>query len=78
MAMKAAKEKATAMAGSIGQTISKAIKITEGTVSNQYYGNLSANSNIRSSIVAVTENLATFSPGTIKVEADVTVSFLLN
>lgn len=78
MAMKAAKEKATAMAASINQTIGKAVKITEGTVSNQYYSNLSANSNVRASVVTVTENLATFSPGTIKVEADVTVSFLLN
>lgn len=78
MAMKAAKEKATAMAGSIGQTIGKAVKITEGTVSNQYYSNFSANSNVRPSVITVTENLATFSPGTIKVEADVTVSFLLN
>jgi uncharacterized protein YggE len=79
MAMKAAKEKATAMAGSIGQTIGKAVKITEGTVSNQYLSNLSANSNVTASRVAtVTENLATFSPGTIKVEADVAVSFLLN
>jgi uncharacterized protein YggE len=78
MAMKAAKEKAAAMAGSIGQTIGKAVKITEGTVSNQYYTNLSANSNVRASTVTVTENLATFSPGTIKVEADVTVGFLLN
>lgn len=81
MAMKAAKEKATAMAKSIGQNIGKAVKITEGTVSNQYYGsNISSNSNITLQRAAstVTENLATFSPGTIKVEADVTVSFLLN
>ena len=78
MAMKAAKEKATAMADSIGQTIGKAVKITEGTVSNQYYSNISANNNIQVSSVTVTENLATFSPGTIKVEADVTVGFLLN
>ena len=81
MAMKAAKEKATAMAFSIGQTIGKAIKITEGTVSNQYFSsNISSNSNItlQRTALTVTENLATFSPGTIKVEADVTVSFLLN
>ncbi len=78
MAMKAAKEKATAMAGSIGQTIGKAVKITEGTVSNQYYSNISSNITRQASVVTVTENLATFSPGTIKVEAEVTVGFLLN
>ena len=32
MAMKAAKEKATAMAAAVGQTIGRAIKITEGNV----------------------------------------------
>jgi uncharacterized protein YggE len=80
-AMKAAKEKATAMAGSIGQTIGKALRITEGNVSNQYLGGgvlNSVSSNYRTNNGNFSENLATFAPGAIKVEAQVTVSFLLN
>jgi uncharacterized protein YggE len=82
LAMKAAREKAVALAGAIDQTIGKAIKITEGSISNPIYSNLSANamSNIRANGtgVAVSEALATFAPGSIKVEATVTVVFILN
>lgn len=85
LAMKAAREKATAMAGSIGQTIGKALRITEGNVSNQYIsgGVLSSNSNVmvlnsRTNNGNFSENLATFAPGAIKIEAQVSVSFLLN
>lgn len=78
MAMKAAKEKATALAASVGQTIGKAIKITEGATDTQSY---SSNSN-RANIVGVgsefSESVATFAPGAIKVEAVVTVTFVLN
>jgi uncharacterized protein YggE len=82
MAMKAAREKATAMAASINQTIGKAVRITEGTVSNQYisggvlYGN--ETSNVRRTNGNFSESLATFAPGAIKIEASATVSFLLN
>jgi uncharacterized protein YggE len=82
MAMKAAKEKAAAMAGSVGQTIGKAIKINEINLENQTYNySLANNSNSAvsySGSVPVSESLATFAPGAIKVSAQVTVSFLLN
>ena len=82
LAMKAAREKAVAMSASINQSIGKALKITEGIIANQTYysANLSANSvnaNISNS-GNVSQNVATFAPGAIKVEAQVTVSFLLN
>ena len=84
MAMKAAHEKAKAMTGSIGQTVGKAIKISEGVVSDKFYsGGLNSNNNIRFEpadprSVSVTNNLATFSVGTINVEASVTIVFRLN
>lgn len=80
-AMKAAKEKASAMAAAIGQTIGKAIKVTEGTVGNQNYNynlGLSANSVGFVRSVTETEAVATFAPGSISIEAQVTVSFILN
>lgn len=79
LAMKAAQEKAVAMTASVGQTIGKAIKITEGNAVNQNY-NYSANVSNNSVSVggSFSENIATFAPGSIKVEAQVTVSFLLN
>jgi uncharacterized protein YggE len=78
MAMKAAKEKATAMAAAIGQSIGRAIKITEGNVSGQTFANYSANSNATGTAGVFTESLVTFAPGAIKIEAQLTVSFLLN
>ncbi|MBP6005266.1 MAG: SIMPL domain-containing protein [Pyrinomonadaceae bacterium] len=82
MAMKAAREKATALAGAINQTIGKAIKITEINVSNVDYSGLNSNSTVAANFVSgstsVSESLATFAPGAIKVEAQVTVTFLLN
>ena len=78
MAMKAAKEKATAMAAAVGQTIGRAIKIIEGTVGGMTFSNYSANSNATGTEGVFTESLVTFAPGAIKVEAQVTVSFLLN
>jgi len=77
MAMKAAKEKATAMAAAVGQTIGKAIKVAEWNTGSQPFANaLQANS--MNSAGAFTESLVTFAPGAIKVEAQVTVSFQLN
>ena len=85
-AMKAAYEKARAMAAAIDQTIGKAISIKEGSGSDIAVwrsGELSANSNIR--ITSLTspnkiqsDNLGTFSSGTISVDSTVTVVFLLN
>lgn len=87
MAMKAAHEKARAMTAAIGQTVGKAIKINEGVASDKYYSNsnFSANSysNIdgqatpRTTVTSLT-NLATFSAGSINVEATVTVIFRLD
>lgn len=84
MAMRAAYEKAKAMTAAIGQTVGKAIKINEGTASDKYYSNSNLNSinfildgsPIRS--VTTSSNLATFSAGTISVEASVTIVFRLN
>ena len=78
MAMKAAKEKATAMAAAVGQNIGRAIKITEMNVGGQTFANYSANSNSMGTAGDFTESLVTFAPGAIKIEAQVTVSFLLN
>jgi uncharacterized protein YggE len=78
MAMKAAKEKATAMSAAVGQNIGRAIKITEGNVGGQPFMNYSANSNATGTAGVFTESLVTFAPGAIKIEAQVTVSFQLN
>lgn len=86
MALKAAKEKATAMAGAIGQTIGKAIKITEGTISNTSlnYSISGINSNSSANYVrppaveTVSTSIGSFSPGTITVSASATVIFILN
>lgn len=78
MAMKAAREKAVAMSGSINQTIGKALKITEGNLGSQGYNNYSANANSTSGALSISQSVATFSPGAIKIEAQVTVNFLLN
>jgi len=78
MAMKAAKEKATAMAAAVGQNIGRAIKVTEGNVGGQPYMGYAANSNTTGTTGVFTESLVTFAPGAIKIEAQVTVSFQLN
>lgn len=84
MAMKAAYDKAVAMTGAIGQTIGKAIKISEGVASDNYYRGMNGlASNARyvpdgARPVSVTSSLATFSVGSINVEASVTVVFSLN
>ena len=79
MAMKAAREKAMAMAAAIGQSVGRAIKVTEGTVGAPAYGGMyAANSNATGTTGVFTESLVTFAPGAIKVEAQVTVSFQLN
>ncbi|MCW5960868.1 MAG: SIMPL domain-containing protein [Pyrinomonadaceae bacterium] len=84
LAMKAAYEKASAMAGAIGQTIGKAVSVVEVDNSNRGYSlsGLNSNSNMTfgsfsPEIVSSSESVATFAPGAIKVEASVKVSFLL-
>jgi len=85
-AMKAAFEKASAMAGAIGQKIGKAILVKEGKLTDQALftsSNMSVNtttSSFRSgpSVVASKQSMATFSPGAISISADVFVVFLLN
>lgn len=85
MAMKAAHDKARSMTGAIGQTLGKAIKISEGTASDKYYSNSNFSSNSIANIdgavprqVSVSNNLATFSAGSITVESSVTVVFRLD
>lgn len=80
-AMIAAKEKAAAMAGAIGQKIGRAIRITEGTVGSRYIAggvasNFSVNATSQSG--SVSETVAEFGPGSITVSADVTVNFRLD
>jgi len=84
MAMKAAHEKAKAMTAAIGQTVGKAIKIPEGAASDKFYSSgLNSNNNLSFGVigprpVSVSTSLATFSAGTISVEASVTIVFRLN
>lgn len=78
MAMKAAYEKASAMAGAVNQTIGKAIYIAETNPTDNRYLSNAVNSNISSGPVTVTQSVATFSPGSIKIASQVTVTFLLN
>lgn len=77
LAMRAAREKAVAMAASVGQTIGKALRITEGNVVSPSYSP-NVTSNAMSVGGSFSEGVATFAPGAIKVEAQVTVTFLLN
>ncbi|MGD9561060.1 MAG: SIMPL domain-containing protein [Pyrinomonadaceae bacterium] len=78
MAMKAAYDKASAMAAAVNQSIGKAIYIAEGTPPDSRYGRSANTSNIVRGPVTVSESVATFSPGAIKISAQVTVTFLLN
>ncbi len=78
LAMKAAREKAVAMATSVGQNIGKAIRITEGNTANPTISSPNFASNVVGIGGTFSQGVATFAPGAIKVEAQVTVSFLLN
>jgi uncharacterized protein YggE len=83
LAMVAAKEKAIAMTRAIGQTVGKALKITEESNESKY---LSTNYAIMSNVTTRSEvtthltkqSLAAFSPGTVKVESTVTIVFKLD
>lgn len=83
LAMKAAYEKASAMAGAINQTIGKAISVKEGKLSDQLLSasnTYAANTTVshQNGPIPVSEKLATFSPGAISINAEVAVVFLLN
>lgn len=86
LAMRAAYEKASAMAGAINQTIGKAILIREGKFSSSFTIDGAAGSantfirdgNTSSRPTVVSKELATFSPGAISISAEVSVIFLLN
>ena len=81
MAMQAAREKAVSMAGAVGQTVGKAVKIVEGVVGSKFIaGGVASNTtaNYRSLVGNVSESVASFGPGAITVSADVNVHFFLN
>jgi uncharacterized protein len=73
MSMKAAREKAIAMAAAIGQTIGKAVRITEDQ--GMLYSGLT---NSAATAGGFSGNASLFAPGAIKVKASVNVSFQLN
>jgi uncharacterized protein YggE len=66
------------MAGALGQTIGKAIRISEGTLGTQAPIGRSFSANTTVTAGDFSERLATFAPGAIEVEAQVIVSFQLN
>jgi uncharacterized protein len=71
LAMKAARDKASAMAGTIGQSIGKAVRITE----NRDPFGFSSNSSIAAG--NFTEESTLYAPGAITIRVSVTVSFEL-
>ncbi|MBP6751080.1 MAG: SIMPL domain-containing protein [Xanthomonadaceae bacterium] len=71
LAMNAARDKATAMAGTIGQSIGKAVRITE----NRDTFGFSSNSSTTAG--NFTEESTLYAPGAITVRVSVTVSFEL-
>ena len=83
MAMRAAKEKATAMAAEVGQKIGRPLSISENGGYYGYYGwqgNANAYAqNVSSSSPSESENSpeGSFAPGQIEVRANVTVRFEL-
>lgn len=78
LAMKAAKEKAAAMATAVGQSIGKAVKVIEGNIGDQSFRVSGLTSNSVVPLGNFSESLATFAAGAITVDAQVTVSFALN
>ncbi len=76
-AIRAAKEKAIALAGELGQKIGKPITITEG-VAQPYYRTSSMMKNTsRSAAQDNGESAGSIAPGELKIEADVSVTFEL-
>ena len=76
MAIRAAKEKATLLAGEIGQSIGPAYSITE--TSGNDYGRSNAMQNVAGSAGESSAGDSAIAPGSIAVTAHVTVRFRLN
>jgi uncharacterized protein len=74
MAMKAAREKAAAMAGEIGQIIGKAFSIVEEV---EQRDSSSTNNFIARAVVSDSNETSSFAPGQISITARVSVSFEL-
>jgi len=75
-AINAAKEKAVALAGALGQKVGKPITITEGLINNYY--NFSQNAMREAPAPAPPEEgNGSIAPGEIKIEANVNVTFEL-
>lgn len=78
MAMKAAQEKAAAMAAEIGQTIGKAIVITEQGEGGSAFGGSAFTRNATTTVQGnLTDADSLFVPGLITVKASITASFEL-
>ena len=75
-AIKAAKEKAMALAEALGQKIGKPITISEGTSAQPYYKRAMQNS-VRAMDAGAEESGGSIAPGEIKIEANVSVTFEL-
>ncbi len=77
LAVKAAREKAVAMAGVLGQTVGKAVEITEGEGSLFNFGYSNAASRY-DGLTPGGGDTGTFAPGSIRITATVRVSFKLD
>jgi hypothetical protein len=80
LALQAAREKATHMAGVLGQTIGRPLRIietTEGRSGSQQFRDWSSNSNVSFIEPGDSVTSDTFAPGTIIVKAGVSVEFEL-
>jgi uncharacterized protein YggE len=79
LAMRAAKEKAEALAKEIGQSIGKAVSIEEENGDDERSSNANLTSNsISFGLVGESGDSETIAPGTITIRARVSVRFLLN
>lgn len=80
LALNAAREKASAMAGTLGQTIGKAVEIVEDPSRSVAYtsNNAGSYSNSSTTVGGFAEETSLFSPGEIQVITSVTVSFELD
>lgn len=79
-AIKAAKEKAVALAGELGAKVGKPFKITEGSAQwrgSNFTNNAQVMGNANDTREGGGEGSESFAPGTISIMATITVSFLL-
>jgi uncharacterized protein YggE len=77
LAMRAAREKAAALAGAVGQKIGKAYSIEEEMPNRSYAQNVTANNYVRVESDDSTSSEGTLALGLIKISARVTVKFEL-